>query len=446
MFLKVLTIIFFYLEYVFSKTENCTIKVNYTASYYQPDMVVCRRNETYLVFELDPTETGAKCLDGTNYKFLLHKVSGKNRNKFHFHFEGAAFCGADGYETLESCYKRSLTSSGTSSIYGGNGSTYSKNISMGYASSHEDINPTFADWNIIFIPYCDGTNNQGYLKDPLVYNGTELWFRGYNNTISIFEYARQNLGLFDAETVLISGCSSGGTNVFVWASYLQDYIPKNVKLLGLSDGGLFMDVYSKEMECFPFRFYMRNLAFLINATNLRFELYRKCGYANSSKLIWKCMMPQYIYRNITVDFFIANSQFDEQQLSRQLGVYCLLAGGPLVCTDKELRMMAKFREWHLKLALRIKRNKPSWGFWCRSCFEHSYHFTWAWYGDTMKVFNAEIGISMGLRDALDFWYNKGKQKQHNRTAFIDLLDWKHNTYCVYDETYREQDFSNDTTL
>lgn len=80
MFLKILPIIFFYLEYVISKTENCTIKVNYTASYSQPDMAVCRRNEAYLVVELDPTETGAKCLDGTNYKFLLHEDSGRNRN------------------------------------------------------------------------------------------------------------------------------------------------------------------------------------------------------------------------------------------------------------------------------------------------------------------------------------------------------------------------------
>ena len=84
-FFLVLTII----PFVFA-AENCTIYVNPNISTGLPDQVVCKRNETYTVIEVNPDETGAKCLDGSNYKFLLHEGSGKNKNKFHFYFQGAA--------------------------------------------------------------------------------------------------------------------------------------------------------------------------------------------------------------------------------------------------------------------------------------------------------------------------------------------------------------------
>jgi hypothetical protein len=238
---------------------------------------------------------------------------------------------------------------------------------------------------------------------------------------------------------LISGGSSGGTSAMVWSSYLQDYFPKNVKLMGLSDGGLFLDVYNNASQCNLFRFFMQNLAYLTNANTS--ELYRSCRYHGTLEDVWKCMIPQYIYKNIEIPFFIANSQNDVEQLATQYGIYCLVDGGPLFCTQREQKMITNFREKHLKLALKIKKNKPLWGLWLRTCFEHTYQFTWAWYGTTMDVFNAEIGSSMSLKEALDFWYNDGKNKTHNSASFIDVLDWKHNPNCVYDETYRDQDKS-----
>ena len=422
----------FLFSHLSSAIENCSLHMNPSLTGYQPDQVICKRNETYTVIEMSP-ETGAKCLDGSNYKFLFHEGSGADRNKFIFYFEGAAYCGAEGYETLESCYYRSLTDIGSSLNYGANGSIYQQNASMGYASSDKETNPAFANWNIVYLLYCDGTNAQSYLEEPLYFNNTPLWFRGFNNTLAAFEYFRQNMGLFNADTVFIAGGSSGGTSAMVWSSYLQDYFPKSVRLLGISDGGLFLDIYSRESNCYLFRFFMQNLANLTNSSSL--ELYRRCSYRNESA--WKCMIPQYIYEDIEFDFFISNSQVDEQQLSRQLGVYCLLAGGPLLCSDKEIRAINYFREKHLKLALEIKKTKPSWGFWLRTCFEHTYHYTWAWYGDTMNVFNAESGVSFGLKDALYLWYNEGK-KERKDSYFIDLIDWKHNPLCVYDDLYREQ--------
>lgn len=432
--LKKLIFIFVILPFIFT-TENCSIYIDPNQTTGLPDQVPCMRNETYTVIETDFEATGAICLDGSSYKFLIHEGSGSGANKFFFYFQGAAYCGADGYETLESCYQRSLTNLGSSSSFGDNGTFFEKNISVGYVSSDKETNPTFYNWNIMFIIYCDGTNGQGYLEEPIMYNGTiPIWFRGFNNTLSVFEFAKKNMSLFEAEEVFISGGSSGGTSAMVWSTYLQDYFPKNIKLMGLSDGGLFMDIFNNASECYLFRYFMQNLAFITNANSS--ELYRKCPYRYSIDEVWRCMMPQYIYKDIQIPFFISNSQLDVEQLATLYGVYCLVDGGPLFCDEEELRKIVKFRETILSFALEIKTNQPTWGFWLRTCFEHTYQFTWGWYGETMNVFNAELKFSASLKEALDFWYHG--EKNNNHASFIDLNDWKHNSNCVYDELFRSQ--------
>lgn len=75
---------------------------------------------------------------------------------------------------------------------------------------NKEINPEFHDYNIIFMPYCDGMGHQGYQKDPLVHNGEEFYIRGEKNVKSSIEYALSNLGLKNAEEVVILGFSAGG--------------------------------------------------------------------------------------------------------------------------------------------------------------------------------------------------------------------------------------------
>lgn len=426
-------------SFVFS-IESCSLNYTHNLSTALPDQAVCKKNETYTIIEVDPEKTGAKCLDGSNYKFFLHKGSGEGKNKFLFYFTGAGYCGYEGYDVLYSCYERSQGEIGSSNSYGSNGSTWEYNKTLGYASSDPEVNPLFWNWNIFYLPYCDGTNAQGYLENPVYYNNTPLWVRGFNNTMAVFDYAREKMNSFEGTELLLCGASSGGTAAMVWASYLQDYFPKNVKMYGLSDGGIFLDIYSKPAGCHLYRYYMQNLAIFSNATAN--EVYRRCKYRGNSSTSWKCMLPQYMYKDVDVDFFIANSQYDVQQLSTQLGTVCLLLGGPLVCNSDDLKIMTNYREKHFQLFLKIKKDKPSWGFWLRSCFEHIFLTTWAWYGNTMNVFGAEVGNSLSFKEAFYSWYNGGKNL--TKTSMIDILDWKHNSQCVYDELYRNQDNSTET--
>jgi hypothetical protein len=58
----------------------------------------------------------------------------------------------------------------------------------------------FKDWTIAHLKYCDGTGHQGYKKDPIVYKGANLHFRGHNVTQAQLNSIDQAHKLFSAAT------------------------------------------------------------------------------------------------------------------------------------------------------------------------------------------------------------------------------------------------------
>ncbi len=389
-----------------------------------PPMVPYNFTETYEVIEISNT-TGAKCLDGSNYKFFFTKGVGAGLHKFMFLFQGAGFCGSDGNSFLASCLQRTTTEFGSSSEWGENGTTVTNNDGLGWFSSDETYNPKFWDWNKIVVKYCDGSNNQGYLEDPILYEGTNLWFRGHNNTYSMFEYARTHFGLFDATDVIVTGSSSGGVASMIWIQFLADYLPMNIKLLGMPDGALFLDFYNELANCYLFRYNTKVLSNFTNSQTL--EVFKNCEFFNTSS-VWKCMAPQYFYQSIKSPMFITNAIYDCEELTTTYGIPCIAYGAD-TCSNIEKKKLVAFRQKFLKVLLDMKENKPKWGFWARSCFEHVYYNTWAWYGETMNTFSAELNENQSLKKAMYEWY-ENLDNNFNKYSFIDLLDWQHNSECV----------------
>jgi len=376
-----------------------------------------KMNESFLIMELDPS-TDAKCLDGTNFKFNYSLGSGKGKNKFMIEFLGGAFCGMDdGNEFLASCLDRSEIYLGTSKFLGPNGSELIIDYPLGYFSNIKMYNPKFYNWNKLGINYCDGSNHQGFVREPYDMNGTKLWFRGYNNTMGVFEWARKHLGLFDAEEIIIAGESAGGQAIYFWSTYFQDYFPKKIKLRAIAEAGFFLDAYNIYQRCNLFRYFIKESAYYSRSNET--DLFRKCSYRGSNE-DWKCLIPQYVAKDIEIPMFIINSQNDYESLRSQMAIVCV-ANGSETCSEHDKAIIRSYRMEFLNRMLEIKKEKKNWGFWLRSCIEHIYWKNWAWYTDEMLVLNAETNKLGALKDTLHRWYDGETSESH---SFIDLDEWE----------------------
>ena len=399
--------------------ENCSLTPKDINFMWKPQS---NNFETYQVIELDSATTGAKCLDGTNYKFYYTPGSGSGIKKFMFFWVGGAFCGIDGYDTLESCYIRSKTEVGSSKTWGDNNTLIMINNDLGYFSSNQSVNPLFFNWNKIMINYCDGSNHQGYSEEPYQFKGNNIWFRGYNNTFSTFEYIRINYGLFDASEIIVSGASAGGQVTYIWSSYLQDYFPEKIKFMAIADAGLFLDVYNNISHCNLYRYLNQKIANLTNSNQL--DLFRKCEYQSE---IWKCLLPEYILSSIDIPMFIINSQIDIQAMLTQFGMPCV--NTPNNCTINEKAQIEAFRITFLNHINSLINSKKNWGFWLRTCFNHVFLDTEAWYSETYNVYSAQMDNWYSLRYAMSYWYNNGDLRETDQSTFMDTLDWERNPYC-----------------
>ena len=75
------------------------------------------------------------------------------------------------------------------------------------ASNRMTPNNPFADWNLIFVPYCSGDIYAGNAENQMV-AGTNYQFKGYNNVTLIFERVLATTP--NASQIVLSGSSAGG--------------------------------------------------------------------------------------------------------------------------------------------------------------------------------------------------------------------------------------------
>lgn len=377
--------------------------------------------EDFTVAELDPS-TGARCLDGTNYKFLYAKGTGKGSRRFLFEFEGGGFCGVEGIPFLDSCKGRAQGFGGSSRDLPGDGSNFSmKGMPLSFSSSNKVDNPKFYNWNRIRVKYCDGANHQGYKEQPVEYQGIKMYFRGYKNVMGVIDFARKKLGFDTAREVIIAGESAGAQATFQWANYFRKLLPNKVKLSAIADSGLFLDVYNKVHGCHYLRFLMQNLA--ENTDSQKIPLFANCPYKSE---VWKCMLPQYLIDSINIPMFVANSLTDNSALFTQAGVSCLTTAQK--CTAEEISIISDYKSKILEIVRKIKSSKPRWGLWIRGCYEHVHGVTWGWYGQQNNVEAPEKKEGVSYREAVSQWFIDGRKKKKG-AKYVDSKDYTANSRC-----------------
>ncbi|KRX09498.1 hypothetical protein PPERSA_12241 [Pseudocohnilembus persalinus] len=315
-------------------------------------------------------ELGGKCLDGSAPSIYVKNSKYRtDKSKFIFFFKGGGWCyGYNQEQVLKECYKRSKTTSGSSDKLDD-----TKQL-KGIFSAKKFDNPYFYDYTVVYVNYCDGAGHQGSRKEPLLYNGNKIWMRGQENVLTILDYAKQQLGMSQAEEVIIAGTSAGGLAASVWADYISQDLKNenpNINVFAVADAGYFLDHPTYDGK-YVYQNKMKNLLALSNEnTNY---INNKCQqkYQNEP---WKCMFQEYLLEFIETQIFISISSYDVWQIQNILGIKCLDGYGSQDlsnCNDRDMLFIDQYHD-ELQESIQNIQNKNSIiSSWVISCPAHNF--------------------------------------------------------------------------
>jgi len=115
----------------------------------------------------------------------------------------------------------------------------------GYFDPSPLENPMMYNWNIVFIPYCDGGSFSGNNETVATYNGTKLYYRGKRVREAVYDSLLTKHDFVSTTDVVISGCSAGGLATFLhtdqWCDAIKADTKQPVKCVGMPDSGFFLD-------------------------------------------------------------------------------------------------------------------------------------------------------------------------------------------------------------
>jgi len=270
-------------------------------------------------FGWNPTEAPAKyyslsslpdavCLDGTAAGFYFAPATApEGATSWVIFFEGGGWC----YDEVD-CWGRSKTDLGSSK-----GWPKDMVLGGGILSGNCGLNPTFCNFNRVFLPYCDGNSFAGNRRDPLIVKGDKIYFRGKQILDGVMEGLYSRFGLSKATEVLLSGCSAGGLATYLHANAVGDYLKKKVSSLkkykAVPVSGFFLDQNTVENK----PVYQKEIAQTFNMSNAAAGLDAKCiaFYSKSDpQSLWKCNFAQYTYPFISYPIFVLNSKYDAWQI------------------------------------------------------------------------------------------------------------------------------------
>ena len=113
----------------------------------------------------------------------------------------------------------------------------------GYLSTDTALSK-FASWTKVIIMYCDGSLHQGNNANSIRYKDSELFFRGAVNTRSHLKYLLTNYNLASAESVVLTGSSTGGIATALWTNYVRSLLNDPNIMVSIPDSAVFINMAS----------------------------------------------------------------------------------------------------------------------------------------------------------------------------------------------------------
>jgi hypothetical protein len=85
------------------------------------------------------------------------------------------------------------------------------------------------------------------LKDPIIENGQNLYFRGHSNVVTALEFVNKLIPITLTNQFVLQGCSAGALSTFAWTDYFMNYVKSknsNTNYWALADSAFYVDYKS----------------------------------------------------------------------------------------------------------------------------------------------------------------------------------------------------------
>ena len=259
------------------------------------------------------TAVNARCLDGTRPAYYIRKASSSaNSSKFIVYFQGGGWC-----YTLSDCASRATGALGSSSSYPP--AAASKG---GIVDPDPARNPNFHDWNLVWVPYCDGTSWSGNQAKQVPVGGgnttTMLWYRGRANMQALVAALSRDQGMGAASDVLIDGGSAGGLTTLLHADFFRSQLPSSsttIRFAAIGDAGWFRPEITLDHKD-----YTKSMAIMHQVSNATTNAGCMAHYAGKDPAA--CVFAPNVFPFLTSKMFILEGRYDSWQLANILGFPC----------------------------------------------------------------------------------------------------------------------------
>ena len=352
-----------------------------TACIFALMFIVCQSDARVakLVKLDEAVQEGAVCLDGTPPGYYIDTTPLK---RWIIHLEGGGWCYNE-----DDCYERSFTNLGSST-------KWPLQLELeGFLSNDSDANPVFANYSVVFIPYCDGASFSGNKTDPITIKGRNLYFRGHGVLSAVIDALLDKEGLKEAEAVILTGCSAGGLATYLHLDYVRSRFP-NSDVHGIADAGYFIDAANTKGQMYirsqyQYVYHMQNCSGVVN---------NDCVMSKMESDRWQCFMAQYTYPYIKTPVFVLNSEYDTWQLDNILQLGCL----PPHCNETQMKAFTNWRGTFLA-ALEPAVESTANGLFTDSCLYHCQSL------ENRSWSEIKVG-GQNAHDTFSAWYLKGPGK------------------------------------
>ena len=235
-------------------------------------------------------------------------------------------------------------------------------------SSNITINPDLWDATKIWLGYCSGDSFAGATTDAVPVNNTHsVFFRGDAILRSTFATLATDYNLSTSTSVILKGCSAGGTAVWTQADAAKEIlqtIAPNARYIAMPGAGVFLDTPSYEHtnvaeDIYRWLFAVANMSGTTGNLN--------CQQAWGLENAWRCLFAQNVINYVESDLFVINSLTDLASQSFIMALPCEPSAGN--CNAAELAYLNQYTGLFLAAMAPVFHN-PRRGGWFVTCSVH----------------------------------------------------------------------------